>query len=70
MFSTKLVPKGNITVVHRSTNVMFHVCAEIYLFLHSGITILTEVKNINMKFMKTQDKNIQISVYCIQLYCK
>jgi hypothetical protein len=25
-----------------------------------------EVKNTNMKFMKTQDKNIQISVYCIQ----
>jgi hypothetical protein len=25
-----------------------------------------EVKNTNMKFMKTQDKNTQISVYCIQ----
>jgi hypothetical protein len=23
-----------------------------------------------MKFMKTQDKNTQISVYCIQHYCK
>ena len=29
-----------------------------------------EVKNTNMKFMKTQDKNAQISVYCIQHYCK
>ena len=29
-----------------------------------------EVKNTNMKFMKTQDKNTQISVYCIQHYCK
>ena len=29
---TKLVPQGNITVVHRSTNVMFHVCAEMYPF--------------------------------------
>ena len=29
-----------------------------------------EVKNANMKFMKTQDKNTQISVYCIQHYCK
>jgi hypothetical protein len=38
---TKLVPQGNITVVHRSTNVMFYVCPEMYLFLHSGITILT-----------------------------
>jgi hypothetical protein len=38
---TKLVPQGNITVVHRSTNVMFHVCPEMYPFLHSGITILT-----------------------------
>jgi hypothetical protein len=28
------------------------------------------VKNTNMKFMKTQDKNTQISVYCIQHYCK
>ena len=23
-----------------------------------------------MKFMKTQDKNTQINVYCIQHYCK
>jgi hypothetical protein len=23
-----------------------------------------------MKFMKTRDKNTQISVYCIQHYCK
>jgi hypothetical protein len=23
-----------------------------------------------MKFMKTQDKNTQISIYCIQHYCK
>ena len=23
-----------------------------------------------MKYMKTQDKNTQISVYCIQHYCK
>jgi hypothetical protein len=38
---TKLVPQGNITVIHRSTNVMFHVCPEMYPFLHSGITILT-----------------------------
>ena len=38
---TKLVPQGNITVVHRSTNVMFHVCPEMYPFLHYGITILT-----------------------------
>jgi hypothetical protein len=38
---TKLVPQGNITVVHRSTNVMFHVCPEMYPFLYSGITILT-----------------------------
>jgi hypothetical protein len=38
---TKLVPQGNITVVHPSTNVMFHVCPEMYPFLHSGITILT-----------------------------
>jgi hypothetical protein len=37
----KLVPQGNITVVHRSTNVMFHVCPEMYPFLHSRITILT-----------------------------
>jgi hypothetical protein len=37
---TKLVPEGNITVVHRSTNVMFHVCPEMYPFLPSGITIL------------------------------
>ena len=29
-----------------------------------------EVKNTNMKFMKTQDKYTQISVYCIQHYCK
>ena len=29
-----------------------------------------EVKNTNMKFMKIQDKNTQISVYCIQHYCK
>ena len=29
-----------------------------------------EVKNTNMKFMKTQDKKTQISVYCIQHYCK
>jgi hypothetical protein len=26
MFLQKLVPRGNITAVHRSTNVMFHVC--------------------------------------------
>ena len=31
---------------------------------------IPEVKNTNMKFMKTQDKNTQISVYCIQHYCK
>ena len=37
----KLEPQGNITVVHRSTNVMFHVCPEMYPFLHSRITILT-----------------------------
>ena len=37
----KLVPQGNITVVHRSTHVMFHVCPEMHLFVHSGITILT-----------------------------
>jgi hypothetical protein len=30
---TKLLPEGNITVVHRSTNVMFHVCQEMYPFL-------------------------------------
>ena len=30
----------------------------------------SKVKNTNMKFMKTQDKNTQISVYCIQYYCK
>ena len=41
-----------------------------YPFLHSGITILTGVKNTNMKFMETQDKNTHISVYCIQHYCK
>jgi hypothetical protein len=30
----------------------------------------SEVKNTNMKFMKIQYKNTQISVYCIQHYCK
>ena len=29
-----------------------------------------EAKKTNMKFMKTQDKNTQINVYCIQHYCK
>jgi hypothetical protein len=38
---TKLVPQGNITVVHRSTNIMLHVSPEMRPFLHSGITILT-----------------------------
>jgi len=41
MFLTKLVSQGNITVVHRSTNAMFHVFPEMYPFLPSGITILT-----------------------------
>jgi hypothetical protein len=36
---TKLVPQGNTTVVHGSTNVLFHVCPEMYPFLPSGITI-------------------------------
>ena len=27
--------------LHRSTNVMFHVCPEMYPFFHSEITILT-----------------------------
>ena len=44
MFFSKLVPQGNITVVHRSTNVMFHACPEMYPFLHSGITILAGSK--------------------------
>jgi hypothetical protein len=33
-------------------------------------TLNNNAKNTNMKFMKTQDKNTQISVYCIQHYCK
>jgi hypothetical protein len=40
MFLQNWHPQGNITV-HRSTNVMFHVCPEMYPFLHSGIKILT-----------------------------
>ena len=41
MFLQNWYPQGNITVIHRSTNVMFHVCPEMYPLLHSGITILT-----------------------------
>jgi hypothetical protein len=73
------IPRVNNYDVHRKCRqyliyVMFHVCPEMYPFLHSGITTWPEVKNTNMKFMKTQDKNkIKIqnrSVYCIQHYCK
>ena len=54
----------------RETNVMFHVCPEMYPFCIPELQSWPEVKNTNMKFMKTQDKNTQISVYCIQHYCK
>ena len=37
MFLQNWYPQGNITDVHRSTNVMFHVCLEMYPFLHSGV---------------------------------
>jgi hypothetical protein len=35
---------------------MFKVCPEMYPFLHSGITILIEVKNTNMKIMASWRK--------------
>ena len=39
-----------MTVVHWSTNVMFHLCPEMYPFLHSEITILIESQTQDCNF--------------------
>ena len=41
LYQVHLAINRETSLVHRSTNVMFHVCPDMYLFLHSRITILT-----------------------------
>ena len=61
---------------HRETSLLFtsrQMLCSLYVrkcirFCIPELQSWPEVKNTIMKFMKTQDKNTQISVYCIQHY--